>query len=1199
MVLVVGALVVAAAPSAAGAAPPGFTWTGGATSSDWSNAANWAGGSAPAGSVGTLGFPDVPACDTTTPPTTCHYGTDDIAGLAASGLDFSGGPYVMIADAADDPLTIGAGGITVSASTSGSSSYPSAEYLAMPLDLDASQSWTLSGPSSGFGTELDTAGDVAGAGIDAHLSNGAMLLLGGASNEVASFAATGANPDATGVVGGTATAAASTNGSVALVTATGGSGDLNGTNGEPVTLTNVAAEGAATIGALDAKGALVTVGNGTSSPGVLSVGAATFDPTSGIQMAIVGAATTPGDGASELVGSPNAANPADTGTVDLGGAELELTTSSSTSGTSACYTPASVGATYTLVSAPRIVGQFSVLDPATGTSTVPLVNGGTVALPSCTGGQSPYALEVTYHLGTTPNTVTGTVVGATTTTVTTAPAASNDIPYGNDVTYSATVSSVSGTGTPTGTVTFEAHPILASGTTPALATELLGPAVPLCQYTLAAASSCTSAAAPAGADDIVAVYTPDAASAGTFGGSAGSLSLSVLYQTSVAVAASSPTPSAGQPVTYTVTVDDTSPTTGSVPPVGSATVLVGGDPVCSAAVFPTGVANQSEGSCTTADTPAEGSLLVATFEPNTDGPLEVGPFAPAISGQSTIAAAASASMTTITAPTANASVAGASTVTYGVSVASASGAGPTPTGTVEIFAGGVANGSAAGQVLDGEGIPGLEEVVPLCTVTLAAGSGTCQSSAAPIAALGGSEALTAVYSGDSTYGGSFATESIDVTGSTFGVLVGAATPTVTTAGGAVTYTAAVYETATAGTSTPASPTGTVTFTVGGQPLCQATLAPRVAVTLVTSDAVASCQSASAPVGDDTVLAGYGGDPTNGYGGAAEDVPVAVVELPQVAPTATAAATTTALGASPAATTYGQPIAYTATVTAASGPVSSGTVTFTDGAATLCSAVAVTGGTATCSTTATPVGQAQTVTAAYSPGASSSLAGSSASASVTVAPAPSPTPTPSPSPTPTPPSVAGTGYRLVGADGGVFALGGASFSGSLGGVRLAAPIVGAASDPCTGGYWLAGADGGVFAFDAPFAGSLGGVHLAAPIVGIASYVQDGAGGEPVSCGYWLVGADGGVFGFDAPFAGSLGGVHLAAPIVGMAADPVTGGYWLVGSDGGVFGFDAPFAGSLGGHALAAPVIGIATGTGADQSLGSQASRAVALDPALWS
>jgi hypothetical protein len=120
-----------------------------------------------------------------------------------------------------------------------------------------------------------------------------------------------------------------------------------------------------------------------------------------------------------------------------------------------------------------------------------------------------------------------------------------------------------------------------------------------------------------------------------------------------------------------------------------------------------------------------------------------------------------------------------------------------------------------------------------------------------------------------------------------------------------------------------------------------------------------------------------------------------------------------------------------------------------------------------------------------------------------------------------------------------------------------------------GYWLVGADGGVFALgDAPFHGSLAGTPLAKPVVGMAP--------TPDGKGYWLVGADGGVFALgDAPFHGSLAGTPLAKPVVGMAPTPDGKGYWLVGADGGVFALgDAPFHGSLAGTPLAKPVVGMA-------------------------
>ncbi|HEV3132965.1 MAG TPA: twin-arginine translocation signal domain-containing protein, partial [Acidimicrobiales bacterium] len=145
----------------------------------------------------------------------------------------------------------------------------------------------------------------------------------------------------------------------------------------------------------------------------------------------------------------------------------------------------------------------------------------------------------------------------------------------------------------------------------------------------------------------------------------------------------------------------------------------------------------------------------------------------------------------------------------------------------------------------------------------------------------------------------------------------------------------------------------------------------------------------------------------------------------------------------------------------------------------------------------------------------------------------------------PPS--GSGLWLAGPDGGVFAFGGATFHGSMGGRPLDAPVVGMASAPDGQGYWLVASDGGIFAFgSAAFHGSTGGLRLNAPIVGMAA--------APGGGGYWLVAADGGIFSFgDAAFYGSTGNFALNQPIVGMEASGSGSGYRLVASDGGVFTF----------------------------------------------
>ena len=161
----------------------------------------------------------------------------------------------------------------------------------------------------------------------------------------------------------------------------------------------------------------------------------------------------------------------------------------------------------------------------------------------------------------------------------------------------------------------------------------------------------------------------------------------------------------------------------------------------------------------------------------------------------------------------------------------------------------------------------------------------------------------------------------------------------------------------------------------------------------------------------------------------------------------------------------------------------------------------------------------------------------------------------------------SGYRLVGADGSVYAFG-ATYAGSTAEIRLAAPIVGVASTPGFG-YWLVASDGGIFSFgDARFFGSTGSIRLNRPVVGIAP--------TPTGHGYWLVASDGGIFSFgDARFFGSTGCIRLNRPVVGIAPTPTGHGYWLVASDGGIFTFgDAQFRGSAASRLRPAPVIGIA-------------------------
>jgi len=173
------------------------------------------------------------------------------------------------------------------------------------------------------------------------------------------------------------------------------------------------------------------------------------------------------------------------------------------------------------------------------------------------------------------------------------------------------------------------------------------------------------------------------------------------------------------------------------------------------------------------------------------------------------------------------------------------------------------------------------------------------------------------------------------------------------------------------------------------------------------------------------------------------------------------------------------------------------------------------------------------------------------------------------------STKGSGYDLVGSDGGVFVFptgnpGG--FYGSLPGLGVTPnkPVVGMVPTVTDKGYFLVAQDGGVFSFGtAPFLGSLPGLHVtpSQPIAGIIAADTDR--------GYFLVGKDGGVFAFGTvPFLGSLPGRGISVDnIIGIASTPSGNGYWLVSATGTVYGFGA--AQSLGtAKGSASPVSAIA-------------------------
>ena len=138
--------------------------------------------------------------------------------------------------------------------------------------------------------------------------------------------------------------------------------------------------------------------------------------------------------------------------------------------------------------------------------------------------------------------------------------------------------------------------------------------------------------------------------------------------------------------------------------------------------------------------------------------------------------------------------------------------------------------------------------------------------------------------------------------------------------------------------------------------------------------------------------------------------------------------------------------------------------------------------------------------------------------------------------PAPSTTANQGYRLVGADGSVWAFGGAHYDGEVGGTLIWP--VGAAA-PNGKGYWLVTENGGVLAFgDTLNYGTAKTNTLMDPVTGLWNWVV-GIVSTPDGRGYWLADAAGHVFAFgDAHNYGSLPNGHLPYPL-DEAPGPVTG------------------------------------------------------------
>ncbi len=370
-----------------------YTWTGSASTPDFSNATNW-GGSAPSGTVGTLDFPLLSGCAA---PATCTAGTNNLTGLSASGVEIASNADYDITGSA---ITIGSGGLDISPTASVTN--PTTVFD-VPITLSASnEPWTLDAAASGEPIEL---GPITGSGdtLDPALTADPNVELTG-DNEVGSFAVSG----------------------YGTITLPSG-GALNGSDGSPVSVgsgTTLAVPlGSATVGALSDGGQVTAGGNGHAATMTINGGIG-FSSNGVLALSIPSSGTSAGTNYSSLSA---------TGTVNLSGAGLMLSVGTASS----CPTLAP-GEVLTLITTTgQVDGTFNSY-----------ANGTTIGLP-CPGGGAEQTATINY----TSSTVTLTVAKDPTFITTSCPSTAI---VGQPTTCTVTVQDQASTDptAPTGTVSF-------------------------------------------------------------------------------------------------------------------------------------------------------------------------------------------------------------------------------------------------------------------------------------------------------------------------------------------------------------------------------------------------------------------------------------------------------------------------------------------------------------------------------------------------------------------------------------------------------------------------------------------------------------------------------------------------------------------------------------------------------------------------
>ncbi|MGA3045961.1 MAG: Ig-like domain repeat protein, partial [Terracidiphilus sp.] len=575
----------------------------------------------------------------------------------------------------------------------------------------------------------------------------------------------------------------------------------------------------------------------------------------------------------------------------------------------------------------------TALSDCGGASGVSVTGSGTTYTATCTTSTLPASTgetltaeflgDATYTDQTNANTVTQ-VVGQLSPTLTISPTTAANL--NTAVTLTATVGGVTITPIgPTGTVTFSTGGNAITCSNPA--TEAVSASTGV--------ATCTTSSLPVGTNVITASYSGDS------NYSAAPTPVATVNQVINQLTPTltiSPTTAANLNTAVTLTATVGGVTITPTGPTGTVTFSTGGNAIaCSSPT--TGAVNPSNGvaTCTTSSVLAGTDVITASYSGDSNYIAVPAPVATVNQVINKLTPTVTISPTTAT----NLNTAVTLTATVGGVTITPIG----PTGTVTFSTGG--NTITCSSPTTG-------------SVNPSTGIATCTTSSLP----GGIDVITASYTGDSNY------NAVPTPVAMVNQVISKLSPMLTLSPASTTVDTPVTLTATVGgvTFTPNGPTGTVTFSTGGNPI--ACSSPTTGAVNSTTG-VATCTTSALVSPADIVAATYNGD--NNYNSAvASQITVSV---------GTAGATTSFLPSSPTSGAVNQPLTFTVKVAPPGGGgtpnevIPSGNVTFKQGTTTMCSAVTITGGnsatgtagTAACtySFTAAVASPGVTITAAYS------------------------------------------------------------------------------------------------------------------------------------------------------------------------------------------------------------------------------------------